>query len=62
MPRVKLAGVGEAFPVSLQPEVKARVAMVRRLRVVAASTDEADVLGTIFIASPVYLTRWMQVR
>jgi len=53
MPRVKLAGVGEAFPVSLQPEVKARVTMVRRVRAVAASEGETDLAGTIYIASPV---------
>jgi hypothetical protein len=55
MPRVKLAGVAAALPVSLQPKVKASVAMVRRLRTVAASEGETDLAGTIFIASPINL-------
>jgi len=52
MPRVKLAGVGEALPVLLQPEVKTSVAMVRRVRAAAAREVLTGLRGTIFIASP----------
>ena len=56
MARVKLAGVGDDLPL-LQDEVRAT-----RARVVAASTSEAGFLRTIFIASPVNFTSWMQTR
>jgi hypothetical protein len=56
MASLKLAGVGADLPV-LQ-----LVARTTKTTAVAARASEAGFLRTIFIASPINFTSWMQTR